>query len=129
MRFNTGLPLIILFTFSCLPAIGQFTFVKQWDHRFGGTDEDDLTSIQQTRDSGYILGGISVTDSNQDVSQHTRGFYDYWVIKVDSAGNKQWDKRYGGSNYDALYALQQTNDGGYIFGGFTNSDSSGDISQ
>ncbi|HYV94295.1 MAG TPA: hypothetical protein VE978_21150 [Chitinophagales bacterium] len=50
-----------------LPAllfISHFSFaqnplVKQWDYRFGGTDDDRLYSILQTTDGGYILGGSS----------------------------------------------------------------------
>jgi len=102
---------------------------KLWDHRFGGSNTDRLTSLQQTSDGGYILGGTSLSDSSGDRSQHTRGNYDYWIVRTDAAGNKLWDKRFGGSGPDNLYSIRQTLDGGFILGGSSLSDSSGDKMQ
>lgn len=102
---------------------------KQWDKRFGGTYGESLYSILQTTDNGYILGGVTSSDSSGDVSQPTRGGEDYWTVKVDSLGIKQWDKRYGGLNSEMLISIQQTIDGGYILGGQTNSDSTGDVTE
>jgi hypothetical protein len=124
--------LLLLFLFSFFifhSAFSQNPLVKQWDKRFGGTGDDQLYWLQQTTDGGYILGGYSDSDSSGDKTQFSRGGNDYWIIKIDSLGVKQWDKRYGGSAGDLLTSLQQTNDGGYIVGGSSNSDSSGDISQ
>lgn len=30
---------------------------KQWDKRFGGSEDDEFTPRQQTMDEGYFLGG------------------------------------------------------------------------
>ena len=105
---------------------------KQWDKRFGGNLDDILMSMQRTNDGGYILGGYTDSDSGKDVSQRPFGpayTNDYWMVKTDSLGNKQWDKRFGGDNNDNLYYVQQTADGGYILGGTTSSDSGGSITQ
>jgi len=102
---------------------------KQWDKRFGGNDDDQLTSIQQTSDGGYILGGSSLSDSSGTKTQNTRGYYDYWIVKINGGGVQQWDKRFGGSGGDFLSSLQQTKDGGYILGGKSNSGISGDKTQ
>ena len=34
---------------------------KIWENSFGGSDNDTLTSLQQTSDGGYIVGGISLS--------------------------------------------------------------------
>jgi hypothetical protein len=102
---------------------------KKWDKRFWGNVIDELLSLQQTTDGGYILGGFTTSDSSGDISEHTRGEWDYWILKIDSLGNKIWDKRFGGNKKEQLFSLQQTLDGGYILGGWTNSDSSGEVSQ
>ncbi len=107
----------------------QNPLMKQWDYRFGGTNEDWLYSLQQTIDGGYILGGYSRSGSNGDKTQPTWGAWDYWIIKLDSLGGKQWDKDFGGGDYDYLYSLQQTSDGGYILGGASLSGISGDKTQ
>lgn len=102
---------------------------KQWDRRFGGTENDDLYTVRQTTDGGFILGGKSQSGISGDKTQSSWGSYDYWILKIDSFGNKLWDKRYGGTDDDQLFSLHQTVDGGYIIGGYSNSDSSGDKSQ
>ncbi|MEO8148025.1 MAG: T9SS type A sorting domain-containing protein [Bacteroidia bacterium] len=106
---------------------------KQWDKRFGGRLEDRLISLLQTIDNGFILGGYSYSDSsgdktqsNWDVAHHT---YDYWIVKIDSNGNKQWDKSFGGNNYDKLFTVNQTFDAGYIIGGCSVSGINGDKTQ
>ncbi|CAN5446762.1 hypothetical protein BH11BAC1_BH11BAC1_03330 [soil metagenome] len=101
----------------------------QWDKAFGGTDSDKLNSIQQTSDGGYVLGGSSWSLIGGDKTEDAWGIDDYWVVKIDSLGNKQWDKDFGGVESDILYSLQQTADGGYILGGRSGSGISGNKTQ
>ncbi len=100
-----------------------------WEKRFGGSLTDKLFSVEQTFDGGYILGGFAASDSGFDISQPTKGGLDFWIVKTDSAGNKQWDKRYGGTDSEWLSSVRQTADSGFILGGWSFSDSSGDVSQ
>src|SRR5436190_20925164 len=93
-RFDVvGLALFFISNFS----FAQNPLVKQWDYRYGGTALEWLSSIQQTIDGGYILGGYSLSDSSGDKTQPSWGDYDYWIVKLDSLGVKQWDKRFGGT--------------------------------
>ena len=98
---------------------------KQWDQCFGGTNDDQLTSLQQTSDGGFILGGSSNSGLSGNKTNDGFGKYDYWIVKVDESGNKQWDKSFGGSGDDQLQSLQQTSDGGYVLGGYSYSGISG----
>jgi hypothetical protein len=97
--------------------------IKEWDKDFGGSGIDKLYSRQQATDKGYILGGYSYSDSGGDKTQNcwhdsvNHPSVDYWIIKTDSLGNKQWDKDFGGTGLDVLSFVQQTIDGGYILGG------------
>ncbi|MFN8166563.1 MAG: T9SS type A sorting domain-containing protein [Bacteroidia bacterium] len=100
---------------------------KQWDKRFGGIYQEDLTSVVQTLDGGYLLGGYSESFVSGDKSQGSQGGPDFWIVKTDANGNKLWDKRFGGNRNDQLHSLQQTRDGGYILAGYTWSDPTGDI--
>lgn len=102
---------------------------KQWDKTFGGTDNDQLFALQQTSDGGYMLGGKSRSGQGLDKTQPAKGMFDFWVIKLDANGAKQWDRTLGGNGEEELYALQQTSDGGYIFGGESFSPINGDKSQ
>jgi len=105
--------------------------IKQWDKRFGGNRGDDCLAIRQTNDGGYILGGASVSDASGDKTQPLLGDQDYWIVKTDSMGLKQWDVRFGGNDIsdEVCTSIQLTVDDGFIFGGFSASDSSGDKSQ
>ena len=122
--FSGGAFLLLLFISNFLFA--QNPLVKQWDYRFGGLDDDLFTCFQQTSDGGYILGGYTLSDSGKDVSQKSRGFNDYWIVKTDATGNIQWQNTIGGNDHDELYSIQQTADGGYILGGSSRSNISGD---
>jgi len=102
---------------------------KQWDKRFGGAGGEGLSVVRQTGDKGYILGGISYSNVGGDKTQFHWGGGDYWLVKIDSAGNKIWDKRFGGTSSDFLYALALTRDGGYIAGGLSSSRIGGDKTQ
>jgi hypothetical protein len=107
--------------------------IKQWDKDFGGTGDDYLYSIQQTADGGYILGGSSTSGISGDKSQDNHDSlgisYDYWILKTDSLGTKEWEKSFGGNHYDFFTNVVQTTDGGYMIAGYSNSDSSGDKTQ
>ena len=101
----------------------------QFDKTIGGNSNDDLTAIQQTNDGGYILGGYSFSSKSGNKSENGRGFADYWVVKLDRNGNFQWDKTVGGNDEDFFSSLQQTKDGGYILGGTSISNRSGEKSE
>ncbi len=119
--------LFLLLCFSCLGSLhAQAPLVKNWDARFGGFGHDKLSSLLQTKDGGYFLAGHSLSSSSGDRTESTRGMDDYWVIKIDSVGNKQWDKSFGGYRSDYLFSSAATNDGGYILGGSSMSGISGD---
>ncbi|MDO7874507.1 T9SS type A sorting domain-containing protein [Hymenobacter sp. ASUV-10] len=107
------------------------TGTKVWDHSLGGSNNDILNAMQPTADGGYLLGGFSYSGASGDKSQGTRGNadYDFWVVKVDSAGAKQWDATLGGAGFDNLTSVVQANGGGYLVGGFSNSPVSGEKTQ
>ncbi len=98
----------------------------EWQNTIGGSDFDYLNSLQQTLDGGYILGGYSISNISGDKTENSLGGKDYWVVKLDAAGNIEWQNTIGGSDWDELCSLQQTSDGGYILGGYSKSNISGD---
>lgn len=116
----------LLVGLALLLAIASKAQEIEWDKTYGAENYEYLYSIQQTSDGGYIIGGISLSGASGDKSEPSRGGYDYWVVKVDSVGNKEWDKTIGGSQGDFLHVVKQTPDGGYILGGFSESSISGD---
>ncbi len=85
----------------------------QWQKTYGGTGLDDAQPIRQTSDGGYIMGGSTTSFG---VSGE-----DFWIVKLDSDGNIQWERTYGGDMDDEAISLGQTSGGGYIAAGGTES--------
>ena len=96
-----------------------------WDKSYGGSRTDKAYGLDKTTDGGYILTGYTESNDGDVIGSH--GARDVWVVKVNSLGQLQWSKCYGGSRFDMAYAIRQTRDGGYIFVGITNSND-GDVS-
>ena len=108
-----------------LDSAGNFT----WQKNLGGAGDEYANFVQQTTDGGYIIEGTtqSTIDSG-DVSGHHGGTYDYWVVKLDALEALLWQKCLGGTGNDELWGgVQQTVAGGYIVGGWSNSND-GDVS-
>ena len=102
---------------------------KQWDKRYGGTLGDFDGVILPTSDGGYIQGGSCFSGATGDKTQASQGGYDFWVVKMDANGTKQWDRRFGGAGHEYLYSILQMSDGGYLLGGESMSGASGDKTQ
>ena len=97
----------------------------QWEKSLGGTGADEAKSVRHTSDGGYVVSGYS--NSNDGDVSGNHGSWDYWVVKLDSSGNLQWQKALGGTGSDFAYYAQQTTDGGFIVTGHSSSND-GDIS-
>ncbi len=98
----------------------------QWDKTIGGSKEDQLVTVQQTFDGGYIAGGSSYSSKSGDKTQNSRGENDYWVVKLDSTGIIQRQRTVGGGASDQLYSVQQDSDSGYTLIGYSQSGKSGE---
>jgi len=111
-----------------------------WDKSFGFAGGDQAKSIINTNDGGYAITGYfdvtssegqgnDATGSNQ--SQNTddtrspngtlHGVGEYWVIKLDVDGNKEWRNYFGGTNDDRSFDIVQTPDNGYLVVGASES--------
>jgi hypothetical protein len=84
-----------------------------WNKTYGGDAEDHAYCVRQTSDEGYILVGYTYSFG--------AGNRDIWLVKTDLNGNVEWNKTYGGADYDGAYSVQQTTDGGYILAGASGS--------
>ena len=97
-----------------------------WEKSLGYAGTDTGISIKETNDLGFLLTGVlDVTasggngNSKNTKINHAGG--DYWVIKLNMAGDKQWSKYYGGTFTDTPYDVIETEDNGYIIVGSSDS--------
>ncbi len=101
----------------------------EWEKTIGGSGDDELKSIVQTDDGGYILGGTSDSDISGNKTENSKGDEDIWIVKIDALGNILWQKTIGGNKEDGLSHVEQTNDNNFIIAGHSKSGNSGDISE
>lgn len=84
-----------------------------WTRIFGGPGNDYVCSARSTLDGGYIVTGW--TDG------FGAGEKDILLSKFSPEGMCEWTTIMGGTGTDIGYSVQQTQDGGYIVIGTTNS--------
>ncbi|HNO28980.1 MAG TPA: T9SS type A sorting domain-containing protein [Chitinophagales bacterium] len=115
-------------------AITQISFGQapaiEWQNTIGGSSYEDLRSLEQTSDGGYIIGGVSTSPISGDKTEAAwpggpNGF-DFWILKLHADGTIAWQNTIGGTNDDYLYVVKETPDGGFICGGYSASGISGD---
>ena len=95
-----------------------------WSKVYGGSKEDGASRVINTSDGGYlVIGQTSSTDGNVSSGN---GNVDYWVLKVDSLGDLEWEHSYGGSGADVASDGYEITDG-YLICGYTGSNNNGDV--
>lgn len=83
---------------------------REWNY-FGGR-YSDAQFIRQTADGGYIVAG----NANDEVNG-----LDLTLLKLDKNGKEEWIRKFGSTRWEYASAVEQTDDGGYIVSGQTES--------
>lgn len=91
---------------------------KIWQKRYGGSGSEYANAISSTPDGGFIVIG-STFSADGDVGKNY-GSYDVWVIKLNKDGGLEWQKIYGGTEWDEGADIISVSDG-YVFTGRTGS--------
>jgi len=99
----------------------------EWKKTYGGNSTDVGEEICQTNDGGYVMVGTGRYNTAGDITGHHGGLYDFWVAKINSAGDLIWQRALGGSSLNYGRSITLTSDGGCIAGGDTLSND-GDVS-
>ncbi len=81
-----------------------------WRKDYGGSRNDEVSDIIADPDGGYIIAGSTKSYGN--------GGWDYWIFKIDEAGNMQWDKTFGHAFDDKANSITTTFDGGLAVVGY-----------
>lgn len=85
-----------------------------WEKTIGNEFDDRIIEVIETPDGYVFVGSISGT-----IGQNTGNDPDYWIVKLNSLGEIQWEEKYGGSRFDIVRDIKQTADGGFIVAGIS----------
>jgi hypothetical protein len=113
MKPMVGFCIALLALFMMLGLLHAQTPDTAWTHTYGAANDDGSYSVQQTSDGGYVIAGY--TDIPGD------GGYGVYLVRTDSLGDTIWTSVIGGDLGDYGRSVQQTQDGGFIVVGYTNS--------
>ncbi|MDE3250059.1 MAG: T9SS type A sorting domain-containing protein [Bacteroidota bacterium] len=118
----------LLFVLTSFPALLKAQPpVVGWNKLLGSNQDESTLSMIATSDGNYVFVGSTPGSQNGDISASGHGGKDYWLVKVDPAGNKIWDRLFGGGADDEPSEVIQTADGGYAIAGYSKSSQSGDV--
>lgn len=90
-----------------------------WQKCLGSHGWEEATCVIKTNDGGYLIGATSFWGDSiiNNYSVHE----DCWLVKIDSLGNYQWSKIFGGTLDDNVHSILQLSEHEYIFTGSTRS--------
>ncbi|MBL7828660.1 MAG: T9SS type A sorting domain-containing protein [Saprospiraceae bacterium] len=91
----------------------------QWQKAFGGSSYDDPYDIVQISSGGYLVVGTTASNDGDIFGDY--GSLDYWILKLNEQGSVLWKKLLGGSLNDIPRSVAETQDGGFIVAGYSNS--------
>ena len=89
-----------------------------WMRTFGGAGSDEGCGIARASDGRYIIVGATTSSG--------AGNHDIWLLKLDDEGRMEWNRTYGGKEWDWGSAVQEAPDGGLIIIGTTLSQGAGE---
>jgi len=100
-----------------------------WCQNFGYPGSDQAQDIIETREGDLMVTGFFDVSASGGQGNDDRenagtlhGVGEYWGIKLDADGQFFWKRYFGGSNNDRSYNVMQTNDGGFVLIGASESD-------
>ena len=92
---------------------------EEWNRTIGGDDMDYGSSIQKTKDGGYIIAGLT---RSYGIYEPDDRLPDIWLLRTDSNGTELWNRTFGvrsfgGPEFDAGLFAREMMDGGYAVAG------------
>lgn len=113
MRIFTLLLLLTGNLFNCLAQnITEHIYGRQ------GSAEEHPQQLVSTPDGSFLIAGYKTTPGSA-------GHFDAFIQKTDANGQPLWRRTYGGAANDLALSVAPTLDGGFVFGGYTESEGQG----
>ena len=84
----------------------------EWQKAIGGVQNEEGYDVIATSDGGFLFVGYTWSFGNAQ---------QIYIVKTDFHGNIEWEKVYGGSNWDVGNAVIEVAGGGFVIAGYSNS--------
>lgn len=98
----------------------------QWQRTIGGNDTDISTKTIVLPDGSSVVSGHSYSNANFEKTQDSKGYSDFWIVKLSPTGQIDWQHTYGANMFETTGDLIATTDGGFLLGGTSTSGINGD---
>ncbi len=108
--------LIIMSFVLAAPAIGQPPDIA-WSLTLGDIEPDNAFGVLELEDGGFVVVGSTFS--------YGGGLSDVWLLKLSEDGQVEWEKTFGGTDFEWGHSIVQTQDGGFLIAGGTYSGGSG----
>ncbi|MGD9131750.1 MAG: hypothetical protein PVH73_09300 [Candidatus Bathyarchaeota archaeon] len=83
---------------------------RKWTKTYGESETEQAYALVETPDNGYAIAGRTYSSG--------AGRSDFWLVKTDMYGNMEWNRTYGGEQFDCAYSVIVTSDGGFALVGY-----------
>ncbi|MFT5822786.1 MAG: hypothetical protein ACI8ZM_004043 [Crocinitomix sp.] len=118
-----------------LIGIGDYWIIKLnefgeilWDRGVGADGDSGLSSVFETNDGGFQISGTSGSYASGIKSEDSHGL-SYWIVKLDSEGDLEWENTMGGDYFDFTRTAIPTLDEGSLVAGYSESEAGYDKSE
>ena len=88
-------------------SLGNF----KWSYNYGGSGSDWGEAVVTSATGGYALAGYT--------NSFGAGGFDFYFVKANGQGMPEYEKTYGGPDWDKAYDMVQLPDSGYVMVGET----------
>ncbi len=88
-----------------------------WQQTYGGKYNDVLQQVVELPDGSLVMAGNSASPVSGNKSITGKGKNDWWVLKTGRDGKVLWQKSFGDTSDDKLFAMLVLKDGNILLGG------------
>ncbi len=92
-----------------------------WQNTIGGNDNDNAVELLEIKTNSYLICGTSSSGISGEKTDFCRGYTDYWLVELDSAGVMVKDKTIGGYYNDVLRSSVNLSNGDIVCVGSSHS--------
>ncbi|MDX1908655.1 MAG: OmpA family protein [Bacteroidia bacterium] len=99
--------------------------VVLWSVTYGGRRPDGFSGVAETADGGFIVCGQTESPTGDGDIEKNNGYFDAWLMKINTYGERQWARTIGYEARDVLYTVLEAPKGGFLAFGSSVQDPAG----